>query len=351
MGEAARVGIDSLRACLLEIFARLDFPAEDAARMAEVLVESELRGYDDHGVYMLNFLLGWVRGGAVNPRARIEVVDETDSTLLLEADRACGVLGATRAMSWCVQRARERRGIALAGLRNSSHFVAAGIYSEMAAEAGLIGFACSNASPLVAPPGGRQRTLGTNPLAYAFPTGRGAPIVFDMATTAVAATSLYLAERDGRPAPPGTVRDEAGNPTDDPAAVRRGGSIGSLGGDVAGHKGFGLAMVVDILAGVMTGGSFARGTAQGGWGQSFWALDVEAFMPRAEFLARIDEQIAQIKDAGPRDGEEIVVPGERGRQRAVERRAAGVVPLTDPAREVLERTCADLGVEPPALQR
>src|SRR5437868_3033150 len=108
MGQAARVGIGSLRACLLEIFARLDFPAEDAARIAEVLVESELRGYDDHGVYMLNFLLGWVRGGAVNPRPRIEVVDETDSTLLLEADRACGVLGATRAMSWCVERARER---------------------------------------------------------------------------------------------------------------------------------------------------------------------------------------------------------------------------------------------------
>ena len=308
-----------------------------------MLVESELRGYADHGVYMLSFLLGWVRAGSVNPRATIRVVDEGESTLVLDADRACGVLGATRAMAWCVERARARRGIALAGLRNSSHFVAAGIYAEMAAEAGLIGFACSNASPLVAPPGGRARTLGTNPLAYAFPTGRGAPIVFDIATSATAATKLYLAERDGRPAPPGTVLDAEGQPTDDPGALRRGGSIAPLGGELAGHKGFGLAMVVDLLAGVLTGASFARGAAQGGWGQTLWALDVEAFMPRAEFLARIDEQIAQIKGAEPRAGvEALLVPGERSRRRADALRAEGIVPLGAPAREALERACAEL---------
>ena len=163
MAEPSRVRVGALRATLVALLERLDFPSDDAGRIADVLIESELRGYEDHGVYMLTFLLGWVRGGNVNPRATIRVVDETDSTILFDADRASGVLGATQAMTWCVERARSRRGIALAGLRNSSHFVAAGIYAEMAAEAGLVGFARPNASPLVAPHGGRAGRLRHQP--------------------------------------------------------------------------------------------------------------------------------------------------------------------------------------------
>ena len=108
-------------------------------------------------------------------------------------------------------------------------------------------------------------------------------------------------------------------------------------------------MVVDLLACVLTGASFARGAAQGGWGQTLWALDVEAFMPRAEFLARVDEQVAQIKGAGPRDdvGDALLVPGERSRRRADALRADGVVPLAPPAWEALERACQEMAVPLP----
>jgi LDH2 family malate/lactate/ureidoglycolate dehydrogenase len=346
--ESRRVGIEALRGTLEALIGRLGFARTDAARVAGVLVEAELRGYADHGVQMLTHFVTWVRNGMVNPRGEITTVSEGDNTLLLDGGRACGVLSATRAMEWCIARARERRGIALAGIRNSSHFVAAGIYAEMAAEAGLIGFACSNAAPLVAPVGGRQRTLGTNPIAYGFPTARGVPVVFDVATSATAATKLYAAEAEGRPAPPNTVLDAEGRPSDDPSALKRGGTIAPLGAPLAAHKGFGLAMAVDALAGVLTGASFARGTAQGGWGQTLWAMDPEAFMPRSEFLARMDEQVGQIKGAEPRaDVEEILVPGERARRHAERLRAAGSVPLGSASWTVLARVAGELGVDLP----
>lgn len=344
-----RMRIDDLRACLSALLARLDFPAHDAATIADLLVDSELRGYDDHGAYLIGHIVGWVRSGQVDPRATVEVVSEGGNTLLLDAHRASGVVAARRAMAWCIGRARGQRGIALAGVRGSSHFVAAGPHAALAAEAGLIGFACSNAAPWVAPPGGRTRTLGTNPMAYAFPRADGSPIVLDIATSGTAATKLYQAEEEGRAVPEGFVRDADGCPTTDPSALRRGGSVASLGGELSGHKGFGLAIAVDLLAAVLTGANFARDAAGGGWGQTFWALDPATFMTAAEFLARVEEQAAQIKGGDVRAGVgELLLPGERAARRAAAARAAGAVTLVGPAWRALEKACLELDVPLPA---
>jgi LDH2 family malate/lactate/ureidoglycolate dehydrogenase len=253
--EKRLVRIEDLRHCLIAAFERLELPREDAEQVAEVLLDSELRGHECHGVHLLGFLANAYRGD-MNPRPRIRVLRETDGALLLDGDRS-HVVGAMRAMRWCVERAREREGMAVAGVRNSQPIVP-GFYARMAAEAGLIGFACANAIPMVAPPGGRTPTFGTNPIAYAIPAGRYPPVVLDVATTTGAGFKVRLAAQRNRPVPEGMILDREGRPTTDPVELVRGGLMAPLGSPPAPHKGFGLALVIDVLAGVLTGGAFAR---------------------------------------------------------------------------------------------
>jgi LDH2 family malate/lactate/ureidoglycolate dehydrogenase len=337
-----------LRHCLIAAFERLELPREDAEQVAEVLLDSELRGHESHGVHLLGFLADAYRGG-MNPRPRMRVLRETEGALLLDGDSS-HVVGAMRAMRWCIERARERKGMAVAGVRSSQPIVL-GFYARMAAEAGLIGFACANAIPMVAPPGGRTPTFGTNPFAYAIPAGRYAPMVLDMATTTGAAFKVRLAAQRNQPVPEGIILDREGRPTTDPNEFVLGRLMAPLGSPAAPHKGFGLALVIDALAGVLTGADFARGfpskPATAG-NATFWALDVEAFLPREEFLARMEAQIDQVK-AGERLAgvDELLVPGERGHRRYHELTTRGMAPLSLATWKALTKACTSLSISPP----
>ena len=154
--EKRLVRIEDLRHCLIAAFERLELPREDAEQVTEVLLDSELRGHESHGVHLLGFLADAYRGD-MNPRPRIRVLRETDGALLLDGDRS-HVVGAVRAMRWCIERARQRKGMAVAGVRDSQ-LIVPGFYARMAAEAGLIGFACANAIPMVAPPAVARQPL------------------------------------------------------------------------------------------------------------------------------------------------------------------------------------------------
>lgn len=342
------VRIDDLRRCLEDGLARLRVTHEHAEAIAGLLVDSELRGHEDHGAAMLDFLANLYRNGTLNPRPEIRVLSETEGALLLDGDNGCGVVAATRAMRWCIERARALRGMAVAGVRNSQ-FLTTAPYTRLAAEAGMIGFACTNATPMVAPPGGRTRVLGTNPLGYAIPAGTYPPTIFDMATTNSAARKVVLAAQEDYPTREGIVLDRSGRPTTDPHEFLEGGFMAPLGYPHAAHKGFGLAVFVDMLGGILTGAGFAQ--VPGGPGNALWALDVEAFVPREEFLARVDQQIAQIKAAERGKGvDEILLPGERGHRRALELTARGTVPLSPAAWNALAHACQPLGVPlPPVL--
>ena len=161
------------------------------------------------------------------PAARIRVLRESEGTLLLEGDHS-HVVGAVRAMRWCIEWARGRKGMAVAGVRDSQLMVPE-FYARMAAEAGLIGFVCANAVPMVAPPGGRTATFGTNPFAYAIPAGRHPPVVLDVATTTGAAFKVRLAAQRNRPRSEGMILDGEGRPTTDPNEFIRGGFMAPLG--------------------------------------------------------------------------------------------------------------------------
>ena len=346
--EMHLVRIEDLRHCLIAAFERLELPHEDAEQVAELLLDSELRGHESHGVHLLGFLAD-AYGSGMNPRPRIRVLHETEGALLLDGDHS-HVVGAVRAMRWCIERAHERKGMAVAGVRNSQ-LIVPGFYARMAAEAALIGFACANGIPMVAPPGGRTPTFGTNPFAYAIPVGRYPPVVLDVATTTGAAFKVRLAAQRNHPLSEGMILDREGRPTTDPNEFVRGGLMAPLGSPAAPHKGFGLALVIDVLAGVLTGAAFARDlpSEPATTGNTFfWALDVEAFLPREEFLARMEAQIDQVK-AGERlrEVDELFVPGERSHRRYQELTTRGTVPLSATTWEALTKACASLSISPP----
>ncbi len=240
--------------------------------------------------------------------------------------------------------------MAVAAVRNWQ-FVVGGPYARLAAEAGLIGFACTNFIPLVAPPGGRSAVFGTNPMAYAIPAHRHPPVVLDMATTVNPLQKVRVAAQRRERMPEGVLLDrEAHTITDPEAFFREGGLLTPLGFPVVPHKGFGLALVVDTLSGVLTGSAFAQGMATGTPGAFLWALDVEAFMPVREFLERIDAQLDQVKHGERLAGVgELVLPGERGHRRHERLTAQGAVPVAQASWEVLETVCNALAVPLPAF--
>jgi LDH2 family malate/lactate/ureidoglycolate dehydrogenase len=349
-GEGARlVRIDDLRDCLAVAFERLGLAPEDAEGLGGLLVDSELRGHPGHGVAALGVLARFYRDGTLNPRPRVRVLRETDGAILLDGDRGAGPGAPTRAMRWCIDRARQRTGMAVAAVRDWQLLVAAP-YVRLAAEAGLIGFACTNFVPLVAPPGGRTAVFGTNPLAYGLPARRHPPVVLDVATTVSSMQKVRVAAQQGEPMPDGVIFDHGGRPTTDPAAFLEGGLLAPLGHPHAPHKGFGLALLVDALGGVLSGAGFAQGVTGGAAGNFLWALDVEAFLPREEFLARMDAQLDQIKQGERLPGvEELLVPGERGQRRHLDLTASGVVPLAPASWQLLTAGCASLGAPLPAI--
>jgi LDH2 family malate/lactate/ureidoglycolate dehydrogenase len=352
-----RVRISELRGAAAEVLRRLGHSDDHAAQIAEVLVDCDLRGYEDHGVALLGLFPMLVQAGRYNPRPQIRVVGETESTLLLDGDRGLGVVPGLQAMRWCVERARARGGIACAAVRHAGHVIASAPYVELAAREGLVGFACANADPMMAAPGGRTKVVGNNPLAFAAPAGRHEPLLFDMATSATAGQKMRLAALAGQTVPEGLIADSQGQPTTDPrafwppAAPIMAGALLPLGWPPAGHKGFGLALLVEVLAGVLAGGGFGQ-TARvvaGDTGQFYWALDVRPFLPLEEFRARVDALADQIK-AGERLAgvDEVLVPGERGQRRRAARLAEGVIPLAEESWGQFVKGCQAAGVTPPA---
>ena len=347
--DARLVRIDDLRGCLAGAFERLQLTPEDAEGLGELLVDSELRGHPDHGVAVLGMLATFYRDGKLNPRPRVRVLHQTDGAILFDGDRGCGPGGPIQAMTWCIDRARERKGMAVAAIRDWQLLVVAP-YARLAAEAGLIGFACTNFVPLVAPPGGRTAVFGTNPFAYGLPAGRHQPVVLDVATTVSSMQQVRVAAQQGEPMPEGIIFDHAGRPITDPAEFLEGGLLAPLGYPHAPHKGFGLALFIDALSGVLSGAGFAQGVAGGAAGNFLWALDVEAFLPREEFLARMDAQIDQIKQGERLPGvDELLVPGERGQRRYLDLTARGVVPLAPASWRLLAAACTSLATPLPTV--
>lgn len=314
-------------------------PAADSVILADALVDADLHGASTHGLSRLGIYLKRVELGQIDPRAEASVEQRRPAVLRVDAGNGLGQVQAVRTLERLIPLAREY-GLAAATVRRSQHFGALGYYSNRAAEQGMILLATSNCEPAMSPEGGYDAFFGTNPIAASFPTGKGWPVKIDLATSVVARGNIIAANRDGRPIPEGWALDEDGNPTTDPAAALAGTVL-----TMAGHKGYALALMVEVLSSVLSGS--AIGPDIGSMyknldrpqdvGHFFCLLDIDAFVELATFKRRIDETIDRIKSSRRRPGvEEILIPGERSARTADANRREGVPLAPATVRELVE---------------
>ncbi|TQM13385.1 Ldh family oxidoreductase [Pseudonocardia kunmingensis] len=301
-------------------------PQTEAVVVAESLVAADLCGVGSHGVSRISDYLGRLDDGLIERRTRLEIVSETSTTALLDAGNGWGQVASARAVELAIGKAREH-GSAWVGVRNSNHNGTGRYWVSRIAEAGMVGIAATNGSPVMAPFGSREPSLGTNPIAMGAPTRSGAPVVLDMATSSQARGKILLAAKNGEPIPEGWALTADGAPTTDAKQAWDGVLL-----PMAGPKGSGLAMMIDVLAGVLTGARFGAHMPRmyadpepQRLGHFFAAVDIAAMTPMEEFLDRMHMREHETRDSAPAEGfTEVLMPGDVENRRASHRASAGI---------------------------
>lgn len=320
------------------IFAARGTPAADADLLAELIVRANLRGLDSHGIMRVPQYVKNIEEGSIVPGAEMAPVAETRGTALLNVNWNFGQLGAHRATTMAIEKARDV-GVACVGLHRCQHVGCVGLFTEIIARENMVGLAmCSGASPSghwVAPWGGREGRTGTNPIAFAAPTS-GDPIVVDVATSTVSEGKVRYTRDCGEKLPDKWVLNVAGEPTDDPHALYGdpGGAILPLGG-LLGYKGFGFSVIAGVLSSFLMRAAHHRMEKES---NNMWilALDIGAFMAPDEFRADLDGYIEYAKSSAPAAGSDrVIMPGELdfARQKAYE---SDGVPVPDEIWEQIE---------------
>ena len=308
----------------LAVFKRIGCNNQDANIATTVLLSADMRGVDSHGIARLTGYVRLWEAGRVNPNPRIKITYQTPSTAVVDGDKGLGLVVAHEAMKIAMQKAAAV-GTGWVSVKNSNHFGIAGIHAMMALEQEMIGMAMTNASALVAPTFSSERMLGTNPIAVAIPAGKQPPFVADLATTTVANGKLEVASRKAAAIPKGWAQDQQGLPSEDPGCVKNGGALLPLGGDRihGSHKGYALSSIVDIFSAVLSGASYGpwappfpayipmpENMPGEGLGHFLGAMRVDAFRPKEEFYAHMDNWIERFKHARPAEGQErVLIPG------------------------------------------
>jgi len=348
--DAERVPVGELAAFIMDALGAAGLPADDAAKVAELMVATDLAGADAHGVFRLPHYVRRLRAGGVNPRPRISVTRSAPATALVDGDDAMGHLVMAKAAETAVAIAREA-GVAWVGTRNSNHAGCAGIYAEIPMRAGMIGIMAAVANANHMPIwGGAETLVGTNPVAFAIPAGEEAPVVLDIATTVVSYGTIKAYALAGRDLPEGWMVDRlTGAPLTDP---RRSGD--GLLMPFGGYKGSGLALVLGLLAGVLNGAAFGRDVidfnadlkSRTNTGQFILALDVARLMPLDAFKAEVDRHLRDLRGSQILPGfDAIRLPGERRRRCQIERARDGV-PIAPPVIAQLDQLAKDLAIAP-----
>ena len=325
---------DRLRGWTQEILMKVGVGRDDAALFTDSMIEANLRGVDTHGITrMLCVYVERIQKGVMNAKSNLVVVREKASTVLIDCHNSIGQIGAARAMKMTIDKA-AKTGVAFSAVRHSNHYGMAAYWAMMALPHGMIGFSSTNAPAAMAPTGGRTAMLGTNPLCVAIPAGRELPVVLDMATTVVARGRIVLHAKQDKPLDPGWALDQRGVPTADPHTALKG-----LLAPIGGYKGYGIALAIDFLCGILTGSNYGAHfpgfladnmTEPTDVGSVFGAVNVESFMDMSEFTAAIDKAIREIKASARAEGaERIYIPGEIEFDTKAERLAQGI-PIPDP---------------------
>jgi L-2-hydroxycarboxylate dehydrogenase (NAD+) len=340
------------------IFLSIGSNEADAHLATQVLLRADLRGIDSHGIARLSGYVRLWQAKRVNATPNVQIVHETASTATVDGDSGLGLVVAPKAMQIAIDKAKNC-GSGWVSVRNSNHFGIAGYHAMMALENDMIGFAMTNASALVAPTFGKEKMLGTNPIAMAVPTKNQPPFVADFATTTAANGKLEILQRKNLQTPDGWVQDEHGGNSNDAHILKTKGALLPLGSDRdhGSHKGYALGSIVDILSGVLSAANYGpwvppfpayvpmpENQPGKGIGHFLGAMRIDAFQPAHEFKTHMDRWIERFRQTEAIDPQQpVLVPGDPEREMEKERMEKGI-PLLDVVVADLEKLAKDFGL-------
>jgi len=330
---------NQLRTFTHSVFKKMGCSDAHAELATDVLIKSDLRGIDSHGVARLSGYVRLWEKNRINATPNIRIVHETPTTATVDGDGGLGLVVAPFAMKVAIEKA-EKYGSGWVAVKNSNHFGIAGYHALMAVEKDMIGISMTNASPLVAPTYANERLLGTNPMCYAFPAGNYPPLIVDMATAAAANGKLEIAQRANKNVPDGWIQDKDGRSSINANELKNGGSLLPLGSDKdhGSHKGYGLSATVDILSAVLSGANYgpwvppfvsflepSSDPVGEGIGHFLGAMRVDGFRPADDFKSHLDNWITRFKSAKTIDpSKKVIIPGEPEYNFEQERKVSGI---------------------------
>jgi L-2-hydroxycarboxylate dehydrogenase (NAD+) len=338
-----------LRELAAETFAACGLPPADATEMGRLMVEADLIGSDAHGIFRLGQYAQWLRAGTINPRAKIRVEKRSPAAALVDGDNGMGHLVMAFAARTAVEIARES-GVAWVGAHRSNHAGAGALYPAIPVAHGMVGiYAAVSSANHMAPWGGAEPLMGTNPIAIGIPAGEEPPIMLDMATSVASFGKIRTHALERKPMPEGwVVNRNDGKPLTDASRIKEGVLL-----PIGGYKGSGLALVIGLLCGPLNSAAFGRdvrefsttASRESNTGHTIIALDVARFLPLDAFRAEIDRHIRELRASDRLPGVDAIrIPGEQAHRRRQERERHGV-PLTSALVGELDKLAQSLGLK------
>jgi len=351
---------DILRSFMKDVFIGLEVPKEDAEIIADVLITSDLRGIDSHGIQRCKMYYDRIREGIYNPKTEIKIVNDNISTAVIDGQCGMGHVIAYKAMRMAIQKAKLY-GLGAVAVRNSSHFGIAGYYSLMAIKEGMIGFVTTNTRPAVPPTFGVEPMLGTNPLTYGAPTDEEFPFLMDAATSIIQRGKVEVYDRIHKPLPNGLIISNNGNSKTDPHIVlnkllNRSAALLPLGGEgeaTSGHKGYGYATFAEILSSALQDGIYLRDTAgvnENGQkrlkvGHFFLAININNFLPLERYKEVTGNIMRELRSSKLAPGKKkIYTAGEKEFNAEMDRRKTGI-PINKSLQEDIKTMQRELGLD------
>ena len=334
------VAADRLRALTRRIFEGAGTPPDLAEIVTDHLINANLAGHDSHGVIRIPSYVQTIKRGQLDPTARPRVATDIGPTILVDGNWTFGQVAARFGIDLAIARAKEL-GVAMVGIVHANHIGRVGEYPTIAAERGVAAFVTvGGLGKSVAPHGGRQGALGTNPVSFGFPAAKHPPFLVDFATSAIAGGKVMVARAKPEQLPENTLLDAEGQPTRDPNAYFAGGALLPFGG----HKGYGLSLVSALFSGVLTQAAHFDDGARGGGGVLMVAIDAGAFGPAERAIADADAAFDTLKAVPPAAGvAEVLIPGEP-EARSRERRGREGIPVAESTWKEIEETAKTVGV-------
>lgn len=342
-----KIKLDDLQRFCMNALVKSDVSEENARTVTDVLITTDTFGVLTHGTKNLNQYIQKMQAGGLNAKAEPTIEREGLAWAVIDGNKAIGMVSACKAMNLAISKAKEV-GIAYVGVRNSCHFGAAGYYANMAAKEGMLGISVSNADPVMAVPNGSGKSIGTNPFSFAAPLGNGRSVFLDIALSNVAALKVVTAQKKDEKIPDSWLVDEDGLPTRDAGKFPQAASLQPM----AAHKGYGLAVLVELLASVMTGAGILSEISS--WnldlssvnnaGHAFIAIDISKIIPKEVFYARVNQMAEELRNAPKAKGaDRIYLPGEIEWDRREKVMKSGILELTDEMSDSLQQLSQSTG--------